>query len=291
MPQPRRFGVRGIAACLCSLCLSTFTALPQDAKSSDAAANDDSEQTSEAARALRQLQEQNSAVLKAVERLQDDADAALGRYTAVIGGQLDALKTALLLQRDQEFQTARAGNRVILTLAAGLAGAAVLIMLLSALLPLWAVRRIAAAGSPRGTNDLFPGLPAGWSGAILPLEAAGHEASLSDLDGIVGQIEQRLAALEKKATEPPALPKRPVPNTATPLPAKSETPVVKRSYPAHVAITLGAGEAISFLPRDAALTGFHSFWAWLGGMKRKFKPDSKPRQFGREHQLHQKEPK
>jgi hypothetical protein len=291
MPQPSRFGFRGVTACLCSFCLSILTSLSQDSKTSDSAVSNDPQLTSDAAPFLRQLQEQNLAVLKAVERLQDDADAALERYTAVIAGQLDSLKSALVLQREQDFQSTRAANRVILTLAAGLAGAAVLIMLLSALLPIWAIRRIAAAGSARGTSELFPVLPAGWSGTILPLEAAGHEASLPDLDGIVGQIEQRLAALEKKVTAPPALPKRPEPNTAAPLPSKSETPIVKRSYPAHVAITLGAGEAISFLPRDTALTGFHSFWAWLGGMKRRFKPDSKPRQFGHEHQLPQKQPR
>jgi hypothetical protein len=291
MPQPSRFGFQGVAACVCSFCLWTFTALPQDAKISDPASNSDSQLTSEGVPSLRQLQEQNLAVLKAVERFQDDADAALGRYTAAIAGQLDALKAALVLQRDQEFQSTRAANRVILTLAAGLAGAAVLIMLLSALLPIWAVRRIAAAGSSRVANDFSLGLPAAWSGAMLPFGATGHEASSPDLDGIVGQIEQRLAALEKKATEPPALPKRHSANTGTPLPAKSETPVVKRSHPAQVAITLGAGEAISFLPRDTALTGFHSFWAWLGGVKRKFKHDSNAKQFGRAYQTRQKESK
>src|SRR5881396_530590 len=138
MPQPRRFGIRGVAACWCSFCLSMLTVLSQDSKTSDPAVNNDPPLTSDAAPFLRQLQEQNLAVLKAVERLQDDADAALGRYNVTVAAQLDALKSALVLQREQDFQSTSAANRVILTLAAGLAGAAVLIMLLSALLPIWA---------------------------------------------------------------------------------------------------------------------------------------------------------
>ena len=98
-----------------------LTVLSQDSKTSDPAVNNDPQLTSDAAPFLRQLQEQNLAVLKAVERLQDDADAALGRYNVTVAAQLDALKSALVLQRAEEEPAERApvlraidGRRVVI---------------------------------------------------------------------------------------------------------------------------------------------------------------------------------
>src|SRR5436309_2470814 len=138
MRKPTRFGFSGVLACVCFFCLSTATALPQEAKpapSPDAVADEEPPLPAAAMLALRQLQEQNLAVLKALEQLREDRDGALNRYTETLSIHLNALKDAFSFQGQQQLQMARSSNHFIITVAAALAGLAVLVMLLSALLP------------------------------------------------------------------------------------------------------------------------------------------------------------
>src|SRR5713101_5870563 len=159
MRKPTRFGFCGLAACMCFFCLSTATGLSQDAKPDEPAnpvEGHDLPPLPVSAPSLRQLLEQNQAVLKALEQLREDREAALNRYTQTIVTQLDNLKDAFALQRGRELQNTQRTNHMILTVAGALAGLTLLAMLLSALLPVLVLKRIAAAPRvpPAGTHVL-----------------------------------------------------------------------------------------------------------------------------------------
>jgi len=281
MRTPTRFGICGLAACVGSFCLSTATGLPQEAVPNNPAApiaNEDSPLPAAALPSLRQLQEQNLAVLKALEHLGEERDVALHRYTETITTQLNALKDAFAVQREHELQAARSSNRIILTVAAVSAGLAVLMMIFSAFLPIWALKRFAAARMAPRIGALF--LPQRfniWGGpALPPLHLSPGGSVNAPLSGAMAHLEERLLALEKRASQPragsrdEASPSQGHVEPISPGPRKPESSIAKYSKAAHVAITLGAGEAIGFLPRETGLIRLHSFRAFLGKLKRIF---------------------
>jgi len=264
---------------MCSFCLSAATALPPAATpehSVTPVVDEDSPLSAAALPSLRQIQEQNLAVLKAVEHLGEDRDAALHRYTETITAELTALKEAFALQREQELQTARTSNRIILTVAGVSAGLALLMMLFSAFLPVWAVKRFAASRMAPRPENLFLPRPANiWGSSALPSLNifTGVPPAISPTSGAIAQLEERLHALEKRASQfPPATPDdgsraRPAGGQISSAPRQ---PPAKFNKAAHVAITIGAGEAIGFLPRETALSRFDSLRALLGKFKRMF---------------------
>src|SRR5258708_4114338 len=131
MRTTQRFGFCGLLACMGSFCLSTLTALPQDSKPgqpTNSATGEESPSSQTNAPSLRQLKEQNLAVLRALEQLREDRETTLNRYTETITGQLNVLRDALSLQRQQEAQAARNSNRLILMIAATVAANALLLM-------------------------------------------------------------------------------------------------------------------------------------------------------------------
>ncbi len=278
MRNPTRFGFYGLAACMCSFCLSTATGLSQDAKPDEAAnsvAGQDSPPAPVAAPSLRQLLEQNQAVLKALEQLREDREAALNRYTQTIVTQLDNLKDAFTLQRGKELQNTQRTNQMIMTLAGALAGLTVLAMLLSALLPLLVFKRFASAPAVASAGRAVLASPSRVSreAPLLLHQAPEHAPTESAPGGAIEQFERRLLALEKRVAPlhpitPKALVSTGKPGSAPTLP---EVPAVKPAKAARVAITLGAGEAITFLPREAGLAKLHSFRAFLAKFKKVFR--------------------
>ena len=280
MQKPTRFGFCSLFGCLCSFCLSTITGLPQDAKPADAAPAPSQESPTNAP-SLQQLVEQNLAMLKALDELKGDREAALKQYTEAIANELNVLREALVSQREQEFQTARDSNRFILTVAATVAGIALIIMLVSALLPVWALKRFAAtrAASEIGALFLSGRSNVGTGSDLALLDPPGEKPVVPPLGRAIDKLEQRLLALEKSVSHSPEVGSRkeegerapsPAGNTIS-APAKPETSSGKYSGAAHVALTLGAGEAISFLPRDVGLTRLRVFRTFLGKFKRLFR--------------------
>ena len=268
---------------MCSFCLSAATGLPPATApdhTGTPAADEDSPLPPASLPSLRQIQEQNLAVLKAVEHLGEDRDAALHRHTETITAELTALKESFSLQREQELQAARTSNRIILTVAGVSAGLALLMMLISAFLPFWAVKRFAAARIVARPENLFLRRPANiLSGVALPpLNVfSGVPSPISPLNGAIIRLEERLRALEKR-TGQPGTPDELSRNTAaagqiSPAPHQ---PSSRFSKPTHVAITLGAGEAIGFLPRETALSRFDSFRAFLGKFRKIFQRPRAP---------------
>ena len=275
MQKSMRFGFCGLAACMCSFCLSTAPASPQDAKLSESAkpvATRDSPEAQPVAPSLLDLQQQNLAVLQALEQLREDRETAFTRYTQSITAELNLLKEAFTTQRAQELQSAQSANRFILSMAAALAGLAVLIMLLSAILPVLAMKRFAAAGRLQPLKSLLlegrlgaPGLPV--------LDPAAPDASGSGLGKAIEQFERRLLELEQRTSQSQQLVPRKAdpPAKSAPSPAKSEPASAKAANAAHVALTLQGGQAIGFLPREISLERFHFFRAALGKFKRVFR--------------------
>jgi hypothetical protein len=218
------------------------------------------------------------AILQSLERLGEDRDAALHRYTETITGQLNALKDAFALQRTQELQAARTSNRIILTVAAVSAGLAVLMMLFSAFFPIWALKRFAAIRTiPRAGSLSLAGHFNVWGGAQLPpLNNSSGGPAILPLSGAINHIEQRLLALEKRASQSKAgardeaTRRRDATAHISPALRKPESSIAKFSQAAHVAITLGAGEAIGFLPRETNLPRFHSIGRFFGKLKKLF---------------------
>ena len=303
MQNSTRFGFYGLNACLCSFCLSLTTGLAQESKVSppeNPLPREEAPLPRPTDASLRELQEQNLAVLKAIEQLQEDRDAALQRYTAAVSTQLNALTDAFLSHRAQELQTVRNSNRFILTVTASIAGVAVLIMLFSALLPVWAIKHFATT-RPEPQGFFLHGHGSAWSRirvqfplapvARLPMiraeakEGEGSSAAKTasavlqgqpavvKLDGAIERLERRLQSLEKRALqksenrnqrESELSPADKVAST----PARPESGGAKYSRSPQVAIRLGVGEAISFLPRDATVGRLHYFRGFLGKCKK-----------------------
>ena len=101
MRNTTRFGFFGFVASMCFFCLSTVTGSPHDSKPTDPlnpAAREDPLLLLTNAPFLHQLQEQNLAVLKALEQLREEREGALDRYNQTITSQLNILKDAFLFQ-------------------------------------------------------------------------------------------------------------------------------------------------------------------------------------------------
>jgi len=219
---------------------------------------------------LQELQEQNLAVLKALDQLRVDRDAALDRYTETITNQLNTLTETLTLQRQQQLQAARDSSRFVLTIAATIAGLAVLMVLASALLPLWTLKHFSA------TRTLSRAGPFRYDQSTLGSEAgflAGAEAvARSPLGGALEKLEERLMALEQKNKQLEESTPKEAPPVAKAIvaPGKPEPLRPQPSKPAHLAITLGQGEAIVFLPRDTDLSRFHFCQAFFDKIRKLF---------------------
>jgi len=198
MRNSTRFGFCGLSACMCSFYLSLATGLSQEPKIpvlENSPVGEDLSQSRAAAAALRELQEQNLAVLQAIEQLQEDRDAALQRYSAGVSTQLNTLTEAFLSQRSHELQTVRNSNRFILTVTASIAGFAVLIMVLSAFVPVWAIKHFAAIRhEPPLGGFWLQDYGSAWS--LPPAEPSGGK-----LGGAIEHLEHRLQALEERAVK------------------------------------------------------------------------------------------
>jgi hypothetical protein len=277
MQRAMRSGVCGLLACTCCFCLSTFRTQAQEADipdSADLMAGEDFIAPPEPGISLRQVLDQNLAVLKALDQLAQDREAVLARYTESVTTQLNALRDALTAQRQQDLETASRSNQFILTLSSAFAGIAILVMLVSAFLPALAMKRLTAAWPAHPTSALpLPVSHVGLSGLGSPaIPASRGDHSDAPLGVAIHQLEARLVALERRASHgsedhaasnvtvhSSGAHARPAPAPASPY--KS----------AQVAIALGQGEAITLLPREASRSRLQSVRAFLTNAKRVFK--------------------
>ena len=154
-----------------------------------------------------------------------------------------------------------------------MAGLAILIMLWSAVMPLRAMKRfLAARAAPPAGRVLASESAEGWSAAGFPQVAMAEASPLfAPMDKAIETLEQRLLALEKAAIPSKAAALKPTSAKTPVAPLSAQPSGSKAAKSPGLAITVGAGEAIIFLPRDAGLTRFRSIRAFFGQFKKLFR--------------------
>ena len=222
-----------------------------------------------------QLQEQHQQLLKAVDlirqdtqvhlqryatavdRIRKDTDASLKRFTTAVDGKLDRLNRAVASERERDLQTMRNSNRFALTTASIIVGLLLLEILFLAWISGRAVNRLATQISSWVSEQ------SSFSGAVVATDAAHpltgnmvEETGLR-LQNTIERLEQRLLALEQTTDRfPTTLTTSPdaqesIASTAqirsNPLPSKP-------GKASGVALALGQGESLIFLPHERGIT-------------------------------------
>ena len=156
-------------------------------------------------RALVLMLDQIRALQLAIERSQQDAQAAARRTTEDIAARFQLLETSLKTQRASEFEAVQRSNRLTL-LVAGIFAAVVFVTMLFTAYFQWRVAaRLAEISSVRPTL-----LTLANSRALAELEAGGPAAAGQAVEqanarllGVVEQLQRRIHELEHLAHTPP----------------------------------------------------------------------------------------
>jgi hypothetical protein len=226
----------GLAACITSFCLAPLPAASQVSSNQPAASNAMAD-----AAAVERIQQQQAALVRAVERIHQESQAALDRYTDTVLAQFNLLQDSFAAQQASDLDAAERLNRFTRNAVFTMIGTVVLSILVLAWIPLWATNRmtkkIIEVG--RGRNQLAHG-PASLGPEVLQIESA------------LGRLEQRLLSLETESH-----------HVAAPAAAVVGEPrlVQKASFTPRVALALSEGSAIVFLPHEIDTPRF-------GGLRR-----------------------
>ncbi len=149
-----------------------------------------------------QLQEQLRVTRLAIEHDRLEAEAASTRNAEALASRLQAIEQSLASQRAQELEVLQSSNRLMLVVAATLAGAGLLTILLMAYSHWRTLNRLAeiAGALPAGTAmRVGPALPALDSGERGLVAAGPAEQSNLRLLDAVERLEKRLLELEHTA--------------------------------------------------------------------------------------------
>jgi hypothetical protein len=251
----------GLLTCLCSLSLSSLavageTAVPPAETNVAPALNAALEG------ALRQLKDQQASTFQALELIRGHTETALLHNAATVSNQLAQLSTALASHSDQQLQLMRSAEgrtlrvTMLILLVVLLAAAALLLLAVRTLRGL--VQRI----PPHGAESNAESVASLASPAASLLEHAVDSAYTSALL----EVEKRIAALEHK--QPVSTGSKAAPATA-PRPATSPK---ARPNPS-LALALGQGEALMFLPREQT-SGVGRVFTIFGRIGRLFRRES-----------------
>ena len=156
----------------------------------------------ETLRAYLQLQEQLRATRLAIEHGRLEAEAASARSAEALASRLQAIEQSLASQRARELEVMQSSNRLMLVVAATLAGAGLLTILLMAYSHWRTLNRLAeiAGAFPAGPAlRVGPALPALDSGESQLVAAGPAEQSNLRLLDAVERLEKRLLELEHTA--------------------------------------------------------------------------------------------
>ncbi|MEY2408464.1 MAG: hypothetical protein QOF48_1134 [Verrucomicrobiota bacterium] len=189
--------------------------------------------------ALRQLKEQQASATQALELILDHTESALHRNAVTVSNQLAQFSVALADYSDRQFQLVRSTeNR---TLRVTLFILLVVVLTAAALLLL-------AARALRALTLRFSGTPAFEPAPMPPplMEQTPDAAySMAIMD-----VEKRIMALEsRQVAAAGARDEKAAPSVAASSGARA-TPAPKLRSSGPLALALGSGEALMFLPRD-----------------------------------------
>ena len=251
----------GLLTCLCSLSLSMPGAagdLPADATpattATPAATTDDGTEppaTPSVEAALRQLKEQQVSTFQALDLIRRQTESALTQNASVLSNQLAQFNIALLgnaerqlqFMRDTQWRTLYATMLIFLAVLIGVAG-----LVLVAARAFKALAKRLPLPAPGPTPGL-PEVPKRIENPVALLEqsaTSAYAAALLD-------VETRIAALERRPV--PTLSAGPVttaPSRRSPA-AASRTTAPAKPPPSSLAMALGDGQAIVFLPRERSI--------------------------------------
>ena len=218
-----------------------------------------------------QFLEQNQALLQAINLEREEQEAALRRNSESISLQLRLLQDNLGSQTREDLRELRRSSQFVLAVAAAIGGLTLVLVLVSAWLQVWTLKQITVklSARPWGRGAVYGDFEIATGPPLRErLQPSQNQRRLSRA---LEQLDLRLTVLEQKMSpRPPAVePQRQSPASTTarhgPVPAKSR-------MPAHVAITVGEGEAIRFLPRDKASAGLSWLQPLFKSLNRLFHP-------------------
>jgi hypothetical protein len=255
----------GNVACLCLWCLlvqsggsqTNSPATPRDPALETAILHWQSQLTR-----LEQLQAQQAATLKNIEAGQQQIARAFTQSVDNTIARLDAMNDALAAQRERSLEFIRDSNHLMLKVVAGLAGLLFLGILFMALVSSRALNRLSAMvlASPLMHPQPPPHALADEPAESRLLTSYPAGARELELQSAVRRLESRIAELENLAAHPQA---HETGVAESPAGKDPSVPPVAEAHPARVtgsprvALTVGEGAAIGFLPGEVEARGEH----------------------------------
>ena len=189
---------------------------------------------------FQQIQESQQALLKATEQLRLEAAAAWKSNTDLIARRIDHLHQSLDAEHEREWESILRTHQLALGVASVIAGVTLIGLLLSALLQVRAIHKL--------TNAV--------NAALLALPPD------TQLPAAIARIEKQLEELERTLASPP----EPTANEVTQL---AHAPAARGP---RMALSIGGGDALSFLPTDIKPGPRKSLLARLRKMFPAFRP-------------------
>jgi hypothetical protein len=237
----------GLLTCLCSLSVS----FPGAAGDLPLPAATDTETppagTPAIEEALRQLKEQQASTFQALDLIRKQTESALQHNTSVLSNQFAQFSTALAGSSERQLQFMRDTERrtlyvTMLILLAVLLGVAALVLLAARTFHSLA-KRLPLPAPAASRPELPPGRANGPAALLDQAATSAYSAALLE-------VETRIAALERRPM--PVLsstPAAPAPERRNP-PSAARAPAAAKSGASPLALALGDGQAIVFLPRE-----------------------------------------
>jgi hypothetical protein len=219
--------------------------------------------------ALSEWKQQQAPTFEALDLIRRDTELALHQNASAISNQLAQLSIALVNHSERQFELMRATEKRSLRVTLFILGVVLLagaaIVWLAARALIGATRKLqTAAGIPAITGEGVPSqLPWELPNLLLDQAASAYAAALGD-------VEKRLMALEQRQPQNGAETIEAIPESrdATQAVRNAAVPSKARQVP-RLAMALGDGEAILFLPHDAH-TSSSPLLAWFTRLGRFF---------------------
>jgi tetratricopeptide (TPR) repeat protein len=221
------FGWGLAAALLLTIITSTVVAVESPAP---AAAQTNAQETLQS---ILKLQEQLSATQLAIERSQQEADAAALRRAEAVEGRLSGIERNLAASRAKELEAIQSSNKVMLSVACVFGALGCAAMLLTAFFQWRTVNQLTELS---GSLPLSLALGAGADNSRLAIGPPGE--SNQRLLGALDKLEKRILELEHTSRPP-------LESGAPPSPAPPEGPNA-----AQITLLLGKGQSLLNLDQN-----------------------------------------
>ncbi len=201
----------------------------------------------ETLRTYLQLQEQIHATQLAIEENRRELTIAAARNAESVATRLQTLEQALVTQRERELEAIQGSQRVLLTVAGGIATLGFLAMLLMAWSHWRTMNRFAEIAVELPTSRrLGPATPR--SALALGDPAVIAVGSTQEMDGrllgAIDRLEKRIYELEHTAHGPLAEPKDAINDVTIDASAGTAEPKAKAGHLGQIAVLLGKGQSL-----------------------------------------------